>query len=1163
MSEEIALREAFASEALHENLMSVNQLANDGFDTLFIKDDVFIGKDFHVPEQYQVKGQRKRGAYYVTLTTQPSPISQANRFELLDEDSTHTNSFLGQEYIAPPMNSMDIAHYRLNHLHEEGIRKLVNNSSLSNLIVNLDDKLNPCIGCLQGKARKGTPPTSTTKSTAIGDLIHMDLCGPIAPVSAAGNRHVLTATEDFSGYLHTWPLRTKGAAYDVIAKFVNTFQNHHGSVKRVRTDRGGEFTSENLRELYGNLGIEQQLTIRHSSHQNPISERANLTVFNDIRACHVSSGIDWQYWDETLSSVTRTRNFSPKLRLQWQIPHSIWTKEKPDFNHLLVFGETCFVIAQAVDKLKLGSSKLAPRAIQGRFVGYTTNSKGYRILLADGAVLESTYSNTTTIPSGLSLAIDPSAPTPPHETQPTHISPPTLILNAFPPPLSASSESNSSYDTGDDGDPEGSEASSDVIAEILSDEELPREPIAAVEPVVVPPTVDEQVQLGITPIIGRPGYFQHRTKGIVQVEEKSDPPSASTLNPPARSKRESKMPERYGSSSAMAQSPPVVHHCSRCISGHIAREALIAPAASAFMHLASVQWYKQSTPSRSSRAAQPDNTPKTHADIEGRDDADGWYLAEDEEIAQIIAMGSWELVPLPKGRKAIKSKWVYRIKTDANGNVTRYKARLCACGYSQQAGVDYKDIYSPVFRMESSRLFLATIASRGMNFIQMDVTGAFLNGPLEETIFMRQPEGFVDSSRADYVLLLLKNLYGLKQAPRVWHQTIDPFLCSLGFSPMEADPCIYYQWDSSHTNLQLVSLYVDNLGIAGDLAADVESVRSQLHAKFKMTDEPDDQFLKMKMVRDGHAFLLSQPQAIDALLKTTGMREAHSVSTPMETLCVSKDDCPVVGSEHWQHMQSVPYRETVGSLTHICRSTRPDIAYPVSVASRYLSNPGPAHWNMVKRILRYLKETRDWTLRIDPGPTLTSTLQENSQNSPIHGPLRFHGFSDADWGGELETSKSTSGYGFFLGNSLVSWQSKTQATTATSTTYAEYIASYHAAAECIWSRSFLSELGLLPPGPTTLYGDNEAALKLAQFHMITPRSKHFDTKFHYIREQVHKKTIQIVHCPGEENIADIWTKPLGKERFMKFRSRLGVFPPLTRTTQLPSPQRVELARAIL
>jgi hypothetical protein len=120
--------------------------------------------------------------------------------------------------------------------------------------------------------------------------------------------------------------------------------------------------------------------------------------------------------------------------------------------------------------------------------------------------------------------------------------------------------------------------------------------------------------------------------------------------------------------------------------------------------------------------------PSSHYDIAGRDDADKWYLAEEEEVAQLIAMGTWELVPLPKDRKTIKSKWVYRIKTDADGRITRYKSRLCACGYSQKAGIDYKDIYAPVFRMESSRLVLTIIASRKMKFHQMDVVGAFING---------------------------------------------------------------------------------------------------------------------------------------------------------------------------------------------------------------------------------------------------------------------------------------------------------------------------------------------------------------------------------------------------------------------------------------------------
>jgi hypothetical protein len=198
---------------------------------------------------------------------------------------------------------------------------------------------------------------------------------------------------------------------------------------------------------------------------------------------------------------------------------------------------------------------------------------------------------------------------------------------------------------------------------------------------------------------------------------------------------------------------------------------------------------------------------------------------------------------------------------------------------------------------------------------------------------------------------------------------------------------------------------------------------------------------------------------------------------------------------------------------------------------------------LVKRILRYLKGIKDWVFLLEPGPLQELSIQQNSHSTTVQGKLRFSGYSDSDWGGEIESAKSTSGYGWFLGNALVSWQSKTQSITATSSTWAEYIALYHAAAECIRSRNFLAELGLLIAGPTTLYCDNEAAIKIAQFHMVTPRSKQIDTKHHYIRQQVQKQTISIKHCPGASNIADIWTKPLKNIRFASLRSRLGLCPP--------------------
>jgi transposase InsO family protein len=1175
-TEELPIHEAHASTQLHENLLSINQLDNKGYDTLFSKGKVYIGAGFQTPKKYAVAGDRKNGAYYVTLN---KSISTSNQFQALADQGDESTEFtrlahcrkvhFPDDYyvhgeglstgtpgvsVDPSLhgtgnpssnslllNSMDIAHLRLGHLHESAIKSAIKTNLLKDMDINTDDQMHPCISCMKGKARKGTPSRSNTSSKAVGDLIHMDICGPLEPTSYAGNRFILTALDDFSNMLHTWPLKTKGEAFRVISKFILHAKNIHG-VKRIRTDNGGEFTSNYMKEFLASQGIQHQLTIRYSSHQNGKAERINLTLLDGIRTVLIASGISRTRWDEALNYITYTRNYSPSKSLKTNgIPLSTWTNSTPSFTHLRTFGETCFAVTELIDRRHAGSVKLSDRAVEGRFVGYSLERKGYRILLADGYILEATFENVRFLPpprfaqeqnlhtsEGNLLHFKGESTT----VQGAFVDPSLLSYGTTPhSDASAAIEAETIADSAENEGDSITDSAADE-AESITGSESSSHDIFYDTPDL---TQDELDRMHLTPIINRPGYFKDKYKGVVQLQDVSTPAPKSSSNPPQHSKRISRPPNTAYS---VSERP-----CSCCIAGYIASEDNITPAAYTFMHMASLQWFKEVPRAAVLRASASDPTvPKNHFDISGREDESDWIKAEEEEIAQLIAMGTWELVPLPPNRKPIKSKWVYRKKTDAQGKVVRYKARLCACGYSQKAGIDFKEIYSPVFRMESSRLFLTIVASRKMKLIQMDVTGAFLNGPLQETIYMKQPQGYEDLSKADYVLVLLRNLYGLKQAPRVWHQTIHPFLVELGFKAMEADPCIYFQWDAPHKNLQLISLYVDNLGVAADRESDVERVRAQLQSKFTMTDEPDDQFLQMKFkYADGH-MILSQTQAIDDLLVSTNMESALPVSTPMDALTVSKDDCPSVGSDEWHHMQQIPYRETIGSLSHICRNTRPDIAYAVSVASRYLANPGQKHWNLVKRILRYLKGTRDWEFHLNPGPLSFPTIHNSTQSSDIQGPVRFYGFSDSDWGGQLETSKSTTGYGFFLGYALVSWQSKTQSVTATSSTHAEYIAAYHAAAECIWARNFLSELGLFDLGPTTLHCDNEAAIKLSKFHMVTPRSKHFDTKFHYLREQVAKHTIDLIHCSGAENIADIWTKPLGSKKFSFFRTKLGVLP---------------------
>jgi hypothetical protein len=293
-----------------------------------------------------------------------------------------------------------------------------------------------------------------------------------------------------------------------------------------------------------------------------------------------------------------------------------------------------------------------------------------------------------------------------------------------------------------------------------------------------------------------------------------------------------------------------------------------------------------------------------------------------------------------------------------------------------------------------------------------------------------------------------------------------------------------------------------------------------------MTDDGELEYvlgMQIRRHRKNKEIFISSQQKIMELLKDFNMANCIPAATPMDNVAISADDCPDPHSSEWSEMQAVPYRECVGRLTHLMRTTRPDLAFSVSVVNRYLHNPGRPHWNAVKRILRYLQGTAHFHLRIAPTT------------------VNLTGYTDADWGGSKDNSKSTSGSLFFLGSGLVSWSSKIQPQIATSSTHAEYIAAYHATSECLWIRTFLSELGLLNPAlPTLLSCDNDAAIKIAKFHMITPRSKHFDTKFHFLRDKVATGEIALSFCPGKDNVADLLTKALPKLKFISFRSQLGL-----------------------
>lgn len=498
-------------------------------------------------------------------------------------------------------------------------------------------------------------------------------------------------------------------------------------------------------------------------------------------------------------------------------------------------------------------------------------------------------------------------------------------------------------------------------------------------------------------------------------------------------------------------------------------------------------------------------------------DSSKWMQAMETEMRSLKDNDVWELVDLPAGRKTVGSKWVYKVKTGADGSIERYKARLVAQGFSQSYGTDYDETFCPVVRQESLRVLIALSVQYGLQLHQVDVTTAFLNGNLEEEIFMKQPKGFGTKGEEHLVCKLKKSIYGLKQSPKCWNTALDSHLKDMGFIQSTSDPCIYVKAGGD----VYLGVYVDDIVVAARSEDSIKEVKSALSSKFDIKDMGKmHHFLGMTVVQDEAqgCVWISQPAHTENLLKNFGMQDCKPVDTPADISTKL-----VKATEQESCIDQHLYQSAVGSLMYLSVSTRPDIAYAVGNLARFSSKPTKDHWTALKRVLRYLKGTVNYGILYS---------QKRSGDSI--------GFSDSDWAGDINDRKSTSGYLFQISGGAVTWKSKKQSCVALSTAEAEYVALASAAQESIWLRKLTAELGSPPKAPTTIFEDNQSAIAMSKNPQFHGRAKHIDIKFHFIREHVMNGTVKLEYCPTKEMTADIFTKGLSREQFCKLRSKVGV-----------------------
>ena len=436
--------------------------------------------------------------------------------------------------------------------------------------------------------------------------------------------------------------------------------------------------------------------------------------------------------------------------------------------------------------------------------------------------------------------------------------------------------------------------------------------------------------------------------------------------------------------------------------------------------------------------------PSTYDEAMSRPDAQLWRDAMQAEIDSLNAAGTYDVVALPKGWHAIGGKWVYRTKRGSDGKIVKYKARWVAQGFAQKYGIDYHETFAPVARFDSIRAILALVAHHDWELHQMDVRSAYLNGDLEEELYMKQPTGFVAEGTDGMVCRLNKSLYGLRQAGRTWNKRIDVELKARGFAAIHADPCVYAY--KRGTVVLIISLYVDDLLLASDSLAELTKVKAELQTCFDMDDVGDASFaLGIKITRDRAArtLTISQGAYLRDVLTRFDMRESRAVATPMEPKCKL---APATAETELDAAGKTQYQSAVGALLHAARATRPDISFAMTALSQHCKAPTDQHWQAVKRVLRYVRGTTD------RGITYSGTGSQKE-------PPTLHGYCDSDYAEDETDRRSITGYAFLLCGAAVSWASRKQPTVAHSSTEAEYMAASDAAKEALWWRSFLRGVG--------------------------------------------------------------------------------------------------------
>jgi hypothetical protein len=906
-------------------------------------------------------------------------------------------------------------------------------------------------------------------------------------------------------------------------------------LKELRSDNGGEYKSHQFSDFCKDMGIHQQFSEKYTPEQNGAAERINRTLLemaNSMMKHALPAEADlWALACETAAYV-RVRCLSSSGH-PTKSPHELLTGQKPDLSHMRVWGCLCYVYIHSEKRKKLMDTAKACR-----FVGYDAN--GYKVVVCATGKVEVTREivrfdesvfdmKTVGSVAGVSGNIESILESPRQavtdgsgadsgadsSTSDSIISD-SSISDRDSSSLdmdSSRSESNSNCNSSSDGWSTG-DSDVDTVAEVPyeSDSEVLPSTAAVVE---FPYESDSDGDDEDVP----DGLYDSDSDDDEGVES-SAACSLGTL-PSPHTALSAEFTAGFFAPTSSYSKPLYVEddHCPYRLHANSNCDMWAFVATS---------------------LNDDSRIPKSFAEAQSSEHWLEWKAAIDSELKSLLRHETWdeidESVQPGDYDNVVGSKWVFDIKTDKDGNIIRYKARLVAQGFTQVEGVDYKETYAPVANRTTLRLVMSLAAQMDLELEHMDVCTAFLNAhlPEGERMHMRLPPGVKLEGKSS-IVQLLRCLYGLKQSPREWNKVINAFLIKLGYTRCKMDPCLYTLKDSVTETFSFILLYVDDLIMASSSVAHMEQLKGKLHAEYDMKDLGALSYcLGLAFTRDRKARTLEidQEKYIRETLNLFDMSECFEASTPADpNIKLSPAHCPK-SKKDVDFMSKIPYREAVGRVLYIMCCTRPDIAFAVNQCARFMDNPGIEHWNGILRILRYLKRTMKTHLTfgrmIGDSALLGSSAYSflNDSNCKVAKNKVLLGFSDADHAGCPTTRRSTTGYIFFF-NGPISWSSKLQQTAAQSPCESEYMAVGAAANESRWLSQLMNEISPSMCEDVIIFEDNTSTIGLANNGKISTRSKHIDVKYHAIQEFIEAHYLRLLYCDTKRMCADALTKNLG------------------------------------